>query len=63
MTEKIAQEDRIPILKSSQNHLKVSNLPCYIDSFNLSAHHPFLVYESESLPFMFHRSSLLYVKY
>jgi hypothetical protein len=61
MTEKIAQEDRIPILKSSQNHLKVSNLPCHIDSFILSAHHPFLMYES--LPFMFHRSSLLYVKY
>lgn len=33
MTEKVAQEDRIPILKSSQNHLKVSNLPCHIDSF------------------------------
>ena len=32
MTEKIAQEDRIPVLKASQDHLKVIILPCHIVS-------------------------------
>jgi hypothetical protein len=59
MTEKIAQEDRIPILKASQNHLKVSNPPCQIDSFANTPPIPHVRITS----FMFHRNSLLYVKY